>query len=99
MAEVEQIETRTETITHKVITVKALKCDVCGKEFKGKHWELTTGHYDWGNDSCESIEHYDLCSEDCIRNKIKDYFEDCDDYCTHYFNLEQSFFKEYRRGK
>lgn len=81
---------------------EVLVCDVCGKEFalvcpKGEthkrfdYFSLTTGHYDWGNDSVDSISHYDLCSEECVKKKLNEYFADCNHYGTAYFNLEQEF--------
>ena len=37
-------------------------------------YEVTTGHHDWGNDSCDSIWHYDICP-DCIDEIYKKYIE------------------------
>ncbi len=95
--EVVKTEEITETVTHTVSTIKALKCDVCGKEFKGKYWNLTTQHSDWGNDSCDSISCFDLCSKECVQKKLDEYFEDCEDSCTQEFHLEQGYFKEHKR--
>lgn len=61
-------------------------CDVCGKlilkknEDKitcciGKHWGLTIGHYDWGNDSCDSVEQYDICSAECLEKELQKYVQ------------------------
>lgn len=96
MSEVIITETKTETITHEVKTVKALKCDVCGKEFTEKYWKLNTYHYDWGNDSIDSNEFYDLCSENCVRAKIEGYFKECKHSLTQHFELSQDFFKEHK---
>lgn len=51
-------------------------------------FNVTTGHYDWGNDSCESIEHHEYCCE-CLPKAFEvyvsrangtDYFEVHHDY-------------------
>lgn len=75
-------------------------CDVCDKlilkknENKttyciGKHWRLTTGHNDWGNDSCDSVEVYDICSAECLEKQLQKYVQregtayfdvECEDY-------------------
>lgn len=61
-------------------------CDICGKtiyEFvDGKcckhdeYWSLTTGHNDWGNDSCESVESLDLCSKECCVKALEKYLDE-----------------------
>ena len=33
-------------------------------------WGLTTGHSDWGNDSADSIESFDICSPDEFSLKV-----------------------------
>jgi len=46
------------------------KCDYCGKEVKGvypKTWHHFDSHHsDWGNDSRESYEYFDVCSPRCF---------------------------------
>lgn len=55
----------TRRLTHVV-------CDICGKEIKaGKGYrnesaayiDVHTWHNDWGNDSCDSHKHRELCKE------------------------------------
>lgn len=46
MAQVVKDEIVTETVTHTIRTITALKCDVCKKEFTGGYWHLTTQNYD-----------------------------------------------------
>lgn len=106
MSEIIKEETKTETITHTVETVVGIKCDVCGREIitcddigRRKYWELITCHNDWGNDSADSIEHFDLCSENCVRAKLETYFADCKHSYTQRFKLNQETFIEYRKGK
>lgn len=77
-------------------------CDVCGKlilkknEDKityciGKHWGLTIGHHDWGNDSRDSVEHYDICSAECLEKELQKYVQR---YGTAFFDVEC---KDYNR--
>ena len=92
-----------KTITKIVETKKNITeqiiCDVCRKVIadtekpRAKYWRLMTCHGDWGNDSCESITYFDLCSAYCIEKKLEDYFENCERSYTQEFNLsqEQSF--------
>lgn len=56
-------------------------CDECGKEIKSDHRHrvesaeyirVHTWHNDWGNDSCESHKHMDLCKE-CAAKFVADY--------------------------
>lgn len=57
-----------------------IKCDICKKillvanNHKNirRYYSVTTGHYDWGNDSHESIVYRDICPE-CINEFVKDY--------------------------
>ena len=63
-------------------------CDVCGKEFNYKprydkvkiavYYQITTGHHDWGNDSCDSIEHTDACSDECLSRFTQGWLKDED---------------------
>lgn len=43
--------------------------------FETQRWELSTGHNDWGNDSEDSYEHYDLCSEECCLKMFGEYLK------------------------
>lgn len=63
---------------------KKILCRVYGEEYKAndspwrdytqnvEYFEVTTGHHDWGNDSCESIEHHTYCRE-CFAKPISAY--------------------------
>ena len=65
-------------------TVIGVECDVCHKvipadkrgwaDRTGRYFEVTTGHRDWGNDSCESVQTLDICPE-CLTKYVADYFE------------------------
>lgn len=86
-------EVITHEVTEKICIGEATYCDICKKEIdtnKG-YWELTTGHHDWGNDSEESIEHFDVCSQMCLMSKFAEYLDesDADDDNTKYFEVER----------
>lgn len=61
--------------------VTHIVCDCCEKhiptdfavprEDRG-YFHVTTGHNDWGNDSCDSVEWRDLCPE-CAEKVFADY--------------------------
>ena len=92
------------TVTESRKVGEVCRCDVCKRviydldstakglyrDFVG-YWELITGHNDWGNDSCESREHFDLCSEECVKVKLIEYLERSNGvYNTEYFELEHT---------
>ena len=60
-----------ETTVQETRMVTGIECDICNKVIpvskgiESKYFEVTTGHHEWGNDSCESIEHHDICP-DCM---------------------------------
>ena len=89
----EHYEVMTHEVTEKVLVGTTRYCDVCKKEIeKGKgYWKLTTGHHDWGNDSCESIEHFDVCSQMCLTSKFAEYLDESDanDNNTKYFEVRR----------
>ena len=53
----------------KEVTARTI-CDGCGKTVDGDapvSWEhFMSGHGEWGNDSCESVEWHDACSMTCF---------------------------------
>ena len=89
-----EYEVKTHIVTEKVCVSEITYCDVCKRNIntnKG-YWELTTGHHDWGNDSVDSIEHFDICSEICLRKKFDEYIKESgeDDWNTMYFEVERA---------
>lgn len=60
--------------TEKVL--EGISCDICGTVVEeGKlYFEVTTGHGRWGNDSVDSIEHFDLCHYICLVEHQRRYF-------------------------
>ena len=95
----------TRKVTKEVDENYGLKitCDICGKvicDFDDtppnnrfgdavEYFTLTTGHYDWGNDSCDSVECKDICSEDCVKTALIRYFKEARGSNTAYFNLSK----------
>lgn len=51
-------------------------CDVCGVEVKGfrpNDWLWFNHHHgDWGNDSSESFEYFDVCSVECFTAQLNE---------------------------
>lgn len=78
----------------KIDILADIKCDICKKEITGKFWHLTKHHNDWGNDSIDSYEHFDLCSRECINKALDDYINDCEESNTQCFELEQDFMRK-----
>lgn len=60
------------------------KCDVCGKlagEPYPKNWfHFSHGHSEWGNDSGDSFEVFDVCSPECFIKQLKSSLDDMEDY-------------------
>lgn len=84
----------------KVVTTKevtGVRCDICGKLIpvgrypfdEHKYYDVMTGHNDWGNDSCESIEHHDICP-DCLVGFVADYFKN-NEYGSEYMNIDTEY--------
>lgn len=59
-------------------------CDICNKKIdtKDKFYEITTSHFDWGNDSIDSINNHDVCSNKCLFLFLADYYDDFEDRHT-----------------
>lgn len=67
-------------------------CDICGKDFNYKPWlykdriasyyHIRTGHHDWGNDSCESVEYRDACCDECLSRFTQEWLKDEDVICS-----------------
>lgn len=76
-------------------------CDVCKRtiyktdyvnppnnKYRADYWTITTGHNDWGNDSCESRESFVVCSKDCAAAMFTVYINDSSDgENTMYFEI------------
>jgi len=92
MSKLYKTELVTETVTKEKKIRIGFRCDVCRKEHKDmakKYWKVTTQHHDWGNDSCESIETFDVCSKECLHKLLDEYVRNCDGSYTQEFSIEQ----------
>ena len=88
-----------------VITDGQIICDCCEKIIVqkstlelGKHYgwfHLCTGHRDWGNDSVDSIEYFDLCSRECLANKLREMLDEYEESDTAYFETKKEGFTYY----
>lgn len=78
---------------HTIIKETPVKviCDVCGNEVNPKNWfRITTSHSDWGNDSIDSYESFDVCSDKCAVMFASKYLKDAyeDEYNTKDIEIE-----------
>ncbi|MBU3186520.1 hypothetical protein [Clostridium estertheticum] len=65
-------------------------CDLCKQEIPtdSYYYEVITGHNDWGHDSVDSIEKFDICSDECLKKKFNEYLEESSK--TKYIEIEKS---------
>lgn len=70
-------------------TLVKVTCDVCKKEINtvNDYYEVTTGHNDWGNDSYDSVEYKDICSDKCLKQEFDSYLKSS--YDSKYINIEK----------
>ena len=88
--EAEQVVVRTRR------RVVGVECDICKRliapagyrEDSSRYFEVTTGHHDWGNDSCESIEHFDICPN-CVGDFVTKYVRESKG--TEYLEMETEY--------
>jgi len=78
-----------EVVVEQNIIVE-IRCDVCGiliadeERYYSKtplyptqyYYECLTSHSDWGNDSGDSIEQIDCCSDECLNKFIQKYLQE-----------------------
>ena len=60
-------------------TTVGMTCDGCGRTADGEpdDWHSFGSHHnDWGNDSCESSEHWDVCSGRCYLDMVRQIVDD-----------------------
>lgn len=90
----------TEEVIRKKRKVEGIECDICNRIIqadgdyrtveKRQYFRVTTGHNDWGNDSCESIEHRDICPE-CINKFVAEYLGKNQNNGSNYINIETDY--------
>ena len=79
------------------VVSEVIICDVCGKplHYDNNHYavyyHIRTGHRDWGNDSCESIEYKDACCDECLAKLSQGWINDEEVKSSHtaYFEVEK----------
>lgn len=75
--------------------IEEVRCDICEGPIplmtygnkQCKYFRVMTGHRDWGNDSCESIEYRDICPG-CLGKFVSEYFTDSSDTAYLEINTE-----------
>jgi len=70
-----------------------LTCDACGKVIdilkQDKiYYHINSGHYEWGNDSIDSINDEDACCEECMINLVRKRAEYWKGYRTTFINIK-----------
>lgn len=99
-----QIEVEEHIKKHTKEVIDELCCDHCGKSIPFykydketfKAFEVMTGHHDWGNDSCDSIEYHQFCCIECAVEFIKKFYEEEKGSNTAYAEIK---FRFYTKGK
>lgn len=74
--------TESRTVTQEITT--GVRCDACGKTAQMDKFgnppaiwhHFMSGHSDWGNDSVESVEWWDVCSFACYLTIARKVFDD-----------------------
>lgn len=70
------IEYKVEKEIREIKTASKIICDTCYEKVeKDIYFEVTTGHALWGNDSIDSVVHYQFCSYPCMKKHMDEYFE------------------------
>lgn len=69
-----EIRDKKEVTEIKEVTI-GYKCDVCGnvidtKNFPDEWHMFSSNHNEWGNDSIDSYEYYQVCSPECYVKKF-----------------------------
>lgn len=76
-------EKRVEIKTVSERYIEYMRCDKCGQKImphrystdQNRYVHIHTYHNDWGNDSIDSHDHHDYCSE-CAKEIVAEYIED-----------------------
>lgn len=80
--------------------VVGIECDICKQiivpsgyiKDRCRYFRVSTGHNDWGNDSCESVQDLDICPN-CIANFLTEYTRNIKG--TEYLGLETEYITEH----
>lgn len=85
--------------------VEYIRCDKCGKKImpyqysteQNRYVNVHTWHNDWGNDSIDSHEYHDYCTE-CAKVVVSEYIDDMDGSEELKLSNEYLFSDETHRG-
>ncbi len=66
---------KVKKVTEEKEVITSVRCDNCGKiatkEYTPDSWyRFSSFHREWGNDSIDSYEYYDVCSPECYIEKF-----------------------------
>ena len=82
-----------------------LVCDACGKHIditkqkrNDTYYSVLSGHREWGNDSVDSIEELDACSDECLIVLVNKWVEKWKGYSTAYIEINRERFCDLRKG-
>lgn len=86
-------ETAEKIVVRERRKIESIECDMCKRLIKptkfksssSRYFEVVTGHHDWGEESGESREHFDICPN-CIAVFVLKYTQECSD--TGYLEME-----------
>lgn len=78
------------TVEQEIVVSVTCICDVCkkiiytqrlnpdgtraGKYTTTQLYRVSTGHNDWGNDSVDSVDNYTICSPECLKSLMDEYY-------------------------
>jgi hypothetical protein len=81
---------KTVVRTTEIKVLDSVSCNICKSPIiKGqKHFTVTTSHSDWGNDSHESAQYKDICSDACASVEFNRYLHS--DQITKKIKFEQT---------
>ena len=77
-------------------TLVEISCDICKKVIQneqeisniyrkgGHYYSVTIGHKDWGSDSGDSVETFEICSKECLRKHFENFIEEATSDTAHY---------------
>ena len=83
------------------VVSEVIICDICnqplhyvGKARTGRYavyYTVCTGHYDWGDDSSDSMHEYDVCCNECLAKLSQRWINDKEVQSsnTAYFRVEK----------
>ena len=63
------------------------------------YYKLMTGHKDWGNDSVDSIDYQELCSDVCVVRSLAKFLKENKGSNTAYYELNKCCCRKFRDWK